>query len=146
MCSNSPEFWVDVVDWTMMKSSAAREIGIARLRSAKIARVSFRMSRRPNAPRMRVLPCQSTRPPAMKARATRVGQEQVDDQARHNGRKPHERIQERSHCATSREAVHRQHSTHGKAEEGGDSHRGQRDLEGQRYDLEELRIERDDLP
>src|SRR5262245_1854479 len=34
-----------------MKLSAAREIGIARLRSAKVARASFRMSRRPNAPR-----------------------------------------------------------------------------------------------
>ena len=80
------------------------------------------------------------------AKRTRIGQEQIDDQAGHNRRKPHERIQERSHCATPREAVHGQHSTNGKAEEGGDSHRGQRDLEGQRYDLDELRIERDDLP
>ena len=77
---------------------------------------------------------------------SRVRQQQVDNKTRHNGREPHQCIQECGHRAPSREAVDRQHTTEGEADEGGNRHSYQRDLEGQPDDLDELRIERGDLP
>ena len=57
------------------------------------------------------------------AERTRVGKEQVDDQTRHNWRKSHQCIQDGGYRAPSREAVHRQHATYSKADEGGEGHR-----------------------
>jgi hypothetical protein len=47
---------VEVVDWTMMKLSTARETEIPSARQAKAVRTNLRTSRLPNVPAMNVLP------------------------------------------------------------------------------------------
>ena len=83
---------------------------------------------------------------AERAERSGAGEQQVDEEADHDGGQPHQCVQDHDDRAASAEAAHGDRGPQRQAGDRGDQHRPEADLQGERHDLHEVGIERDEQP